>query len=259
MKAQLPKTTSTPSQYINSDNWAMQQKIDGWRMILSCGSEGVKTFNRNGEPLECPENIKEYFSVFTVDWTFDGELLDGIYYIFDLLAVPTGSVTSWPLSRRYEMLNMLSNKFDGPIELVPLITENKQEKFDEIKSNDSEGVVFKLLSAPYAGKRTSNFLKYKFVNQVDCVVIDKGFNSKENFVLGLFDGKGFVDVGKCSSLTGDGPKVKVGDVVQVTTLYVTEGNRLYQPVKPQLRYDKSPQDCTLDQLDLYRTNKEVLL
>ena len=60
MRAQLPKNTNTPQQYLKSDKWGMQQKIDGWRMLLSCG-EKVETFNRKGDLLECPENIVDYF------------------------------------------------------------------------------------------------------------------------------------------------------------------------------------------------------
>lgn len=258
MRAQLPKNTNTPQQYLKSDKWGMQQKIDGWRMLLSCG-EKVETFNRKGDLLECPENIVDYFKEFTTNWTFDGELLNGVYYIFDLLEIPTGNVQSWPLSRRYEMLEMISSKFNGPIELVPLITENKEEKFHEFKDGRNEGVVFKLLSAPYINKETSNFLKFKFISQVDCVILDKGIDNKDNFLLGLFDGVGFQEVGKCSALTGDGPNVKIGDVVQVDILYVTKGDRLYQPVKPKLRFDKTPQECLVDQLELYRANKEVSL
>lgn len=259
MKAQLPKSTNSPHQYLNSDKWGMQQKIDGWRMLLSCGNDGVVTYNRKGDILECPENIIEYFSVFTTDWTFDGELLDGVYYIFDLLEVPTGNVQNWPLIKRYEMLEMLANKFDGPIELVPLIVEDKETLFTSMKESRKEGVVFKLLSAPYINKTTSNFLKFKFINQVDCVILDKGIEDKDNFLLGLFDGKDFREVGKCSSLTGDGPQANIGDVVQVDILYVTKGDRLYQPVKPKLRWDKRPQECDISQLDLYRADKIVHL
>lgn len=257
MKAQLPQTTKTALPYLSNDNWAMQQKIDGWRMLLSCGDK-VETFNRKGEKLDCPKEITDYFSVFTTNWVFDGELLNGVYYIFDLLEIPTGDIRSWPLSKRYEMLSMLKDKFKEPISIVDLHTENKEKVFASLQKATAEGVVFKRLDAQYYPKKTNSQLKYKFIKQVDCVVLDKNVESKDNFLLGMFDGENFVDVGKVSALTGDGPQVDVGSVVQVDILYVTKGNRLYQPVKPILRFDKTPQECLVDQLWEYKTTKEVL-
>lgn len=259
VKAQLPQTTKTALPYLSNDNWAMQQKIDGWRMLLSCGEDGVKTYNRKGEHLDCPETIIEYFSKLTTHWVFDGELLNDVYYIFDVLEIPTGDIRSWPLSRRYEMLAMLKDKFKGPTEVLPLYTENKETKLEELLEATAEGVVFKRLDAEYIGKKTNSQLKYKFTKQVDCVILDRGIENKDNFVLGMYNGNEFIDVGKCSSLTGDGPEADVGSVVQVNILYVTKGNRLYQPVKPMIRFDKDPKECLIDQLDEYRTTKEVLV
>jgi len=87
MRAQLPKNTNTPQQYLKSDKWGMQQKIDGWRMLLSCG-EKVETFNRKGDPLECPENIVDYFKEFTTSWTFDGELVNDLDVLLLPLQIP---------------------------------------------------------------------------------------------------------------------------------------------------------------------------
>jgi ATP-dependent DNA ligase len=258
VKAQLPQTTKTATPYLSNDNWGMQQKIDGRRMLLSCG-ETVETFNRKGDHLDCPDSIIEYFSAFTTHWLFDGELLNDTYYIFDVLEIPTGDIRSWPLSRRYEMLSMLKDKFDGPVEVLPLYLENKEEIMQDLLTVTAEGVVFKRLDAEYVGKKTNSQLKYKFVKQVDCVILDRGVENKDNFLLGMYDGEKFIDVGKCSSLTGDGPQLDVGSVVQVDILYVTKGNRLYQPVKPMAGTDKDPTECLIDQLEEYKTTKEVLV
>ncbi len=258
VKAQLPQTTKTATPYLSNDNWGMQQKIDGYRMLLSCG-ETVETFNRKGDHLDCPDSIIEYFSAFTTHWLFDGELLNDTYYIFDVLEIATGDIRSWPLSRRYEMLSMLKDKFDGPVEVLPLYLENKEEIMQNLLTATAEGVVFKRLDAEYVGKKTNSQLKYKFVKQVDCVILDRGVENKDNFLLGMYDGEKFIDVGKCSSLTGDGPQLDVGSVVQVDILYVTKGNRLYQPVKPMARTDKDPTECLIDQLEEYKTTKEVLV
>lgn len=256
MKAQLARNTNVPQHYLLSDNWGMQQKIDGHRLILSC-QETFQAYNRKGDPRECPDGVKEFFKGLQ-GWTFDGELIGENYYIFDVMEIPTGNCQNWPLIKRYELLEKLESKLKDPVSLLPLILEDKERRFNEFLSSSSEGVIFKLLEAPYQNKTSSNFLKYKFVNQVDCVILERGFNDKDNFVLGLWTGSGFVDVGKCSSLTGDGPSANVGDVVTVDVLYATDSDRLYQAVKPRLRNDKDPQECLVGQLEECKTNREIL-
>ena len=260
MKAQLASGVSQYQTYLDSPAWAMQQKVDGWRMLLECGPE-LKTYNRKGEDLDCPQEIRDAFSGLTTEWLFDGELLDGKYYIFDIIRIPTGSVKSWPLSKRYEMLSKLASKLGAVATVLPMFvsTEDKTEAFEKLRDSNAEGVVFKRLDGEYMEKKSTNFLKYKFVNQVDCVVLDTGINDKDNLLLGMYDGKSIVEVGKCSALTGDGPLVKVGDIVQVNALYSTEGGRLYQPVKPKLRTDKTALECELSQLLEIKANKEVQL
>ena len=257
MKAQLSKATNNPYGFLQSDAWGMQRKIDGWRCLLQTGGP-VTTLNRRGEPLQCPDEITTFFTEFTQRWVFDGEILDGKYFIFDILEIPTGNITSWTLSRRYELLEMLSTKLSAPVNFLPLYTsvESKTNAFHSIQSSKGEGVVFKLLEAPYVQRRTSTSLKYKFVKQVDCYVTALGVGGKANMVLSMYDGQTFVEVGKCSALTADGPKVKVGDVVQVDILYTTEHGRLYQPVAPKLRGDKLPKECSYSQIAENQTLKQ---
>jgi ATP-dependent DNA ligase len=256
VKAQLAKPIYKVEALLKSDKWAMQQKLDGQRMIVKCG-EKVEAFNREGAPKKCPKEIMDYFSTLSTSWTFDGELIDSKFYMFDILEIPTGNIQNWTLERRDQLLTKLSTKLADPIYKVPLIRKDKKEVFESLQEKHVEGVVFKQLEAPYLNKKTYNFLKYKFVNDVDCVVLDAGFEDKSNLVLGMYDGREFVEVGRVSSLTGDGPKVQIGDVVKVTILYSTKDNRLYQPVKPMIRTDKKPKQCHLSQMKETRTCRDI--
>lgn len=255
-KAQLAKPVFNVEPLLKSNKWGMQQKLDGQRMIVKCG-DGVEAFNREGAPKVCPKNISEYFSTLNSTWIFDGELIGDKYYLFDILEIPTGNIQNWTLQRRNELLQKLAAKLQDPVYTVPLILENKKEALQSLQEKRVEGVVFKQLESPYVGKKTYSFLKYKFVNDVDCVVMDLGFLDKKNIVLGMYDRKNLVEVGRVSSLTGDGPRVQVGDVVKVTILYSTKDNRLYQPVKPIIRTDKNKFDCKISQMKETRTHKEV--
>lgn len=255
IRAQLAKPVYQVDQLLVSDKWGMQQKLDGQRMIVRCGSE-VEAFNREGAPKNCPANIRKYFSSLH-SWIFDGELIGDQYYVFDILEIPTGNIQNWTFQRRNELLQKLASKLQKPVHVVPLFIDNKKEILESLMEKKSEGVIFKQLEAPYVGKKTYSFLKYKFVNDVDCVVLGRDLDDKQNLSLGMWDGNKLTEVGRVSSLTGDGPRARVGDVVKVTILYSTKDNRLYQPVKPIIRTDKSPLQCTTSQLKETRTHKEV--
>ena len=258
MQAQLPKNCSDPNIYLDSPEWGMSQKIDGQRMVLSIDSGKVIGYNRNGVERDIPATISNYLKDMPVSFTLDGELLNDQYHMFDIVSAPSGTICSWPLERRYQLVCDLAERMDSSIiRKVKIHTINKREIFDDLLYFKAEGVVFKKLSAPYKSGRNSNFIKYKFLNEVDCYVTEIGSESKANIVLSMWNGNEFIEVGKCSALTADGPSVKVGDVVTVTCLYVTDSNRLYHTVMPRIRTDKEPQECLIDQLELCRTNKEV--
>ena len=256
IKAQLAKPVYEVEALLKSKKWGLQQKLDGQRMIVKCGDK-VEAFNREGAPKKCPNNISHFFSTLSSTWVFDGELIGDKYYLFDILEIPTGNIQDWTCERRNALLQKLSTKLKDPVYVVPLVIERKREALETLKGNRAEGVIFKNLEAPYLNKKTYNFLKYKFINDVDCVVLDVGLDDKSNISLGMWDGRSFVEVGRVSSLTGDGPAIEKNDVVSVTILYSTKDNRLYQPVKPMLRYDKHAKDCKISQLKETRTCKEV--
>lgn len=259
MKASLPTAIKVPNQYLNSDNWVMQQKMDGWRVLVKTGEE-TKCFNRDGDPLnEIPNSKLGIFDEMKTEWVFDCEYIDGKFYVFDILLIPTGDIKHFPLRKRLELLLNLGEKFVDPIYMVPsFYEEDKAKILKELKRTNKEGVVFKHLDAPYEEGRNRKSLKFKFTKHVDCIVIDRNIDSKDNFALGMLNNGNLTEVGHCSALTGDGPKINVGDVVQVNILYATKDNRLYQPVKPRLRIDKTPEECTLDQLAQLTPDREVL-
>lgn len=258
MKASLPTAIKVPNQYLNSDNWVMQQKLDGWRVLIETG-DNIKCLNRDGMPLDIPEVALGNLVDMKTHWIFDAEYLDKKVYIFDVLEMPTGSIEGFPLKKRLELLENLESKFTPPVYAVRSFydADKKKEVFKDLKASGKEGVIFKRLDSPYKRGRNRDFLKFKFVKHVDCVVLDRDIDSKSNFALGMFNGSAFEEVGMCSALTGDGPKIDIGDVVQVKILYATESGRLYQPVKPKLRVDKTPYECTVDQLNGLLPDKEV--
>lgn len=246
---------------INSDFWGITQKLDGHRLLITKGIESSsKGFNRAFEQREIPKHLSDQFNRFPGAWTFDGELIDNTYYIFDCLQYPGESLLRHPYHQRHELLRRVFEAGTwANMVCVPLHVEDKWEFFNYCRDNNFEGVVFKHLERPYGQNRTKNQYKYKFTHTIDCVIIDRGNEGKDNFTLGIYDGDKLIECGKVSALTGDGPSAKVGDVVEVTCLYTTQGSRLYQPVTPKLRSDKRPDECTIDQLHAALPNKSILI
>ena len=248
-----------------NDDWWMSQKLDGQRLIVDIGSEGqFECYGRAGISIHpTPEILRDI----KVDprfsgWTMDGELLDQGFYAFDLLRGEGSYVNNMMLDTRLAFLDRLIKLLECEvIKGTPVwkTTEEKQFNWQRASEEHLEGVVFKKAKAPYKPGRNMNFVKYKFVKDVDCQVIDKEVNGKRNFLLGIYNGDHIVEVGKVSALTGDGPRVRVGDVVTVECLYASENGNLVQPVTPRLRRDKKPEECTIDQIFQLQTRKDLIL
>lgn len=242
---------STVDDLIESDDYAMSQKLDGRRCIVQCG-HNVISYGRNGNTTNLPTNIEEAFSRVQAGWVFDGEIIKNTYHVFDVIGISSGTVASLPWIERQKLTAALAN-FSDDIKIVPqaLTSESKREHFNKCLEINAEGVVFCKIDSRYRfGLRSPLSLKYKFIKTIDCVVIGKSINDKDNLVLGLYDNNQIVDVGKISAITGDGKnyEFKIGDVVTVRYLYATKSRRLYQPVFPILREDKDPKECQINQM-----------
>ena len=251
--------------YINNTNFAMSQKLDGERAIIQTKPGTLACWNRSGAVRAVEPSVREAFEGFPPGWTLDGEVVGKVFYPFDVLSVPQGedamSIAHLPSYKRHAILDgvMARTECEHLIGVrhytAPAV---KKRRFESLLTAGAEGVIFTRLTGVYQPERSGTYLKFKFVKDVDCVVIDKTINGRDNLALGVYDSGSLVEVGHCSALTGDGPNVSVGDVVTVTVLYATRNNRLYQPVKPILRNDKAPNECVIDQLQAIKVTKEQL-
>lgn len=251
--------------YIHSSNFSMAQKLDGERAIVQTKEDTLACWNRSGAVRATEPTVRQAFDGFPAGWTLDGEVVGKIFYPFDLLTIPHNgkaiTIERLPSHKRHSLLASVLEKTQSEY-LVPVkqyvSVPDKERNFERLLTAGAEGVIFTRLTGSYQQERADTYVKYKFVKDVDCVVIAKGLQGKDNLALGVYDGDTLVEVGHCSALTGDGPKVKVGDVVCVTALYATSNNRLYQPVSPKLRTDKAPTECSIDQLYQIQTQKDQI-
>lgn len=245
------------SSLCNDDAYWADQKLDGHRCLMHVQDGKVIPVSRSGLELPVHPPILKEFAAFKASnerWVFDGEYIDHRFYIFDLVEAGRHVSPRVVYEDRRDVLEHFYGAWD-PSEVVRLIPtkrtpEDKAALAAQIEAQGGEGLMFKLRNAPYSpGMRSDALLKIKFRHDVDCIVIDTNLNGKSNMKLGLLDENNtLVEVGECTALAGDGPKIKPGMVVSVIYLYATADNRLYQPTKPKIRTDKKLRECTLDQL-----------
>lgn len=254
-------TVTTPA-------WPMQKKVDGVRIVTTTGPDGPTFFNRAGQlyTFKIRPAVVSALSDLEDPGVLDGEYANGIYHIFDLPLWRKDCAPTEPWADRNRKLQRLLDRWSPPTDVirpVPFVVASaaKIDMLAEINEAGGEGVVFKLATSAYTPGESSAWRKMKFVEEVDVVIVDAGHNGKDNFTLALVDPSGPMilpsgtrgrEVGHCSAITGDGRRCKIGDVVTVTVAGVGSSGSLVEAVKPRLRHDKGPDECTIDQLDPIR-------
>jgi bifunctional non-homologous end joining protein LigD len=239
---------------LTSDGWVMQQKLDGVRCYTILEDGIVTRYNRQGVGMPagtCDTGATLHF---------DGEIVNGDYWVFDMKA----DVPGWPelpLGERIELLEQFPEKLDYPIKVVTTWTgeDDKRRELAALKESKCEGVVFKRKSSRYQpGKRSSDWMKYKFVETADVIVRSVSETGPLSIGMWMADAAtgDLIDVGSVKTQPEVLPHLKVGTVIEVKYLYATDSNKLYQPVWGCLRTDKAAKECTTDQLKY--TNKDVL-
>ena len=221
-------TDATP--YINSDEWAMEEKLDGMRLQIKKTGNVVTAWTRQGIEWTLPESVKALALSYGRSFHVDGELIGDEFAAFDLLefaGIPTGHIENKLRKNGLQELPFL------PVYRAESKLE-KKELLDYLKRNDGEGVVFKRKNAPYVDGRAYGF-KFKFYRtetfRVVSVDIAKASCEIER------GGRSCGRVRFC--VNGDWPKV--GDLCEVRFDSVTKAGKLTRPIWKGLRVDLGPE------------------
>jgi ATP-dependent DNA ligase len=244
--------------YINDDRWVMEQKLDGHRIMLVSDTDTL-FLTRNGTPYTKAIPKALHLHNLPKGFIVDGELIDGVLWMFDVLHI-NGNLQRLPLSERRVVLNAIP-EIPGVLRRIPqaVTTAEKEALYAEAQTRGYEGVILKKASSIYeCGRRTPEWLKAKFVVTADVIVLTVEDDGKESASFGVvgYDGRTIVEIGRCS-LIGK-PYVKPGDVIEVRYLYANNAAapRLYQPTLMKVRDDKRADECLIDQIKF--TNKTVM-
>jgi ATP-dependent DNA ligase len=260
----FPELVLPPGRYV----------LDG--EIVVRDNDGREDFDALGQRIHPAASRIERLSVET----------PAVYVVFDLLAHDDESLLERPLAQRRAALeNLLAGEqFAGaPIELMRTVatTQEAQQWLEH-----AEGAIAKELSASYRpGERKGTF-KVKRVRTIDTVLVGwrpgKEQGTVGALILGLYDGPELRVVGHCSGLTAADKRRLVGFlapyetgergsadpsrwssgkdlewvglrpelVIEIDFDHVSAGRIRHGAKLRRWREDKSPRECTFDQLSI---------
>ena len=268
----VPETTGILPQLLNpvvgdeledlltDDQFLVQEKVDGKRLILRKEGQNVEAINRRGIACGLPQNIVRDALALPGDWLIDGELIGEEYHTFDLIE-HEGSYRAQPLRRRLVALfNLIASGQAPNIHLVGSYTGEavKRRFLERCREDNLEGVVFKDMQAPYIpGRPNSGGAQRKFKFVASASVLVTSLNGKRSVKIGVLDGERMISCGNVSIPVGsDIPDI--GDIVEVRYLYAfKESGSLFQPVYIGVRDDLELRDCCVNQLKWKRAEELV--
>ena len=291
-------------------NWLFEIKWDGIRTVAFVDNGDVRLSSRSKRDVtaEFPEfqNLARHLRAGTV--ILDGEIVTldengrsdfqklqnrfGVskpsqklitdvpltYYLFDVLYCNGFDVRKAPLLQRKELLRQVL-RADDRVRYSEHQLEKGRELHAAAKKQGLEGIVGKQIESPYTGNRTSFWLKFKIVNELDAVIV--GWTAPRRtrqyfgaLVLAVYDekqdlqfigsaGTGF-DQQTQKDLLAQLEKLRVARsplrnppklrehvewvrpamVARIKYANWTEDNHLRAPVFLGLRKDRTPEECT---------------
>jgi DNA ligase D-like protein (predicted ligase)/DNA ligase D-like protein (predicted 3'-phosphoesterase) len=205
-----------------------------------------------------------------------------LYILFDILEKNGKPLINKPLVERKKILEETVKEGKNVIFSV-FIEEKGEDYYKATIQKDLEGTMAKKKNSIYEpGKRSSNWLKIKMVKECDCVIFGytKGTGKRETtfgaLILGLYTGKTPIFIGKVGtgfnqkSLKLLNQKLQTLKVTQKTIQNITisdeitwvkpflvckigyqtitSDGKLRMPRYLELRYDKDPIECKIDQI-----------
>jgi len=240
-------------QLVRDDDWWMQEKFDGKRILIRKDGDQVIGINRKGLAVALPQPIVEQAQIIGGrQWLMDGEAVGDIYFAFDLLEEDGVDLRKEPYSRRLDALVAIVPSAGRSVirtRATATNTAQKWEMLSALRRLKAEGVVFKRHAAPYTPGRPASGgdqLKLKFTATASCIVA-KANGTKRSVALALLDGRNRVAVGSVT-IPPSQQIPKAGSVLEVKYLYAFPGGSLFQPVCLGLRDDIDPAACTIGQL-----------
>jgi predicted DNA-binding WGR domain protein len=268
---------------VQQDVYGATEKINGARCLIAFdGKDAVIAYNRKGIATTYAPYAAQALKRLACQFVIDGEQLqgevEGDYVAFDLLEWQGQDVRSWPYRERIRTLEEGMKRVGlitggGATYMEALERSARSELtlltpamsglqiIETILSQKGEGVIVRTMDAPYEGGDTRYIRKFKFLADLDAIVIGVNPGKSTGSVrLGLIrsaDGA-IIEIGNVRSGLNDqaimrlAEMLKQGEQPVLTIEYLpirTVGITLVEPKTSirKLRTDKTAAECTTDQ------------
>ncbi len=245
---------------VSDPRWAMQEKMDGKRLLLRKENGVVTGINKLGLTVGVPETVvRTATRDLTGDFVMDGESIGDYLHAFDLLFLDGEDLRSQPYERRYvALLNLLAGGLPKHIKVVSywIDPRDKASWLLTLQREKAEGVVFKLKTSPYTAGRPNSGgpqLKCKFVATLSAVVAK--VNAQRSVGLSLLNHEGWQPIGNVT-IPANHKAPAVGAVVETRYLYAYRDGSLYQPVYLGERSDVRREECVVSQMKFKRDEED---
>lgn len=180
--------------------WIFERKFDGMRCLAFRDGDRIRLLSRNRQQLNgtYPELVDALAAQPVTRFALDGEVVafEGrrtsfarlqarlgltdpdvaraspvrvFYYVFDLLHLDGKSTVDVPLLWRKKLLRKVID-FADPLRYAPHRAGDGMAAYRAACGRGDEGVIAKLADAPYAGRRSDDWLKFKCVRDQEFVV-----------------------------------------------------------------------------------------
>lgn len=234
--------------YFDNDDWILQEKFDGRRLMTKKEGNKVTAINKKGLSIVMPQSIEDKLNTMKEDAVFDGEIIGEKYYIYDMMEYDGKNVRTLSVVERLNKLNSL------PIKDLVVKTyfkpEEKRAAFKQLKEDKKEGIVLKKTTSAYVpGKPASggSQLKFRFF-ETSTFHVTKHTKNARSVEVTVYDENGkFYMLGKVTiPVNWDVPDV--GSFVEVKYAHCFIGGALYHSIYMGPRDDQDVNDCTLKQI-----------
>ncbi|MFV8375048.1 non-homologous end-joining DNA ligase [Flavobacterium sp. LB1P71] len=308
-----PMLAHTIEKPFDKKNWIFEIKYDGYRTIAVINPDQVNLFSRNQLTFNknfkaIADELKKINHVAVLDGEIviedkagrsDFQLLQNYiktgkgnlkYYVFDILNLDGNDTTGLGLVQRKELVEILLSKFKLSNVFYSQHIPKKGVSFYELATKKNlEGIMAKEANSLYrVGKRSSDWLKIRFSQQEEAIVIGitESKTTRSYFgalLLAQYDRKKLRFIGKCGTgfkeetlkklynkfepyFTDKSPledKIPVRDkikwlkpkfVCQVKFTEWTQDGFLRHPVFQGLRVDKKAKEITFSLNEPVRLN-----
>jgi len=196
-----PMLATLTNERFSDPSWIYECKFDGERALTFYNQGKIKIFSRNKHLLNetYPDLVDAFQNQASESFIIDGEIVafdkeitrfsqlqqrlgrkkislkDALkipvyYYVFDILFLNGFDLRELPLKSRRDFLKK-AIRYKGPLRFTEGIIKDGKPFYNKACTLGWEGIIAKRLDAPYQGRRSRDWLKFKCHKSQELIII----------------------------------------------------------------------------------------